>query len=226
MSHQESNAYILGTETAELHRLGLQHQVWASEAIKGWDLAGFTAGHTLLDMGCGPGFCTTELAYIAGDDGKVIGIDKSKTYLEFLDRVAKIYQLNIETIEADFLNVELEPESIDAVYSRWALAWDKDVTTVIQKVVDAMRPGASFVSHESGLEVISTRLMAKLATPESSTWQWPKSFLNIYLPKLIGTETITADEVDAALGELDELEYIDGATIFTPQMVEVVAVKV
>ena len=78
MSHKESNAYILGTELAELHRLGLQHQVWAEEACKGWDLAGFTDGQTLLDLGCGPGYCTTELAFIVGEKGKVYGVDKSK----------------------------------------------------------------------------------------------------------------------------------------------------
>jgi hypothetical protein len=39
MSNQEENAYILGTDEQELYRLGLQHQVWASEAQKGWNLA-------------------------------------------------------------------------------------------------------------------------------------------------------------------------------------------
>ena len=63
---KEQNAYILGTDKEELHRLGIQHQVWASEAQKGWTLAGFTAGQTLLDLGCGPGFCTKELAMITG----------------------------------------------------------------------------------------------------------------------------------------------------------------
>jgi len=67
--------YVLGTEQAELHRLGLQHQVWAAEARRGWELGGFRAGHTLLDLGCGPGFCTVEMAYLVGAQGKVIGID-------------------------------------------------------------------------------------------------------------------------------------------------------
>ena len=72
MSQKENNAYILGTETAELHRLGLQHQVWAGEAIKGWELAGFTAGQTILDMGCGLSFMPYTLSnlvkrYVATD---------------------------------------------------------------------------------------------------------------------------------------------------------------
>ena len=62
---KEEGAYILGTDWQELHRLGVQHQIWAMEAHNGWLNAGFTAGHTLLDLGCGPGFCTTEMAFIA-----------------------------------------------------------------------------------------------------------------------------------------------------------------
>ena len=53
---QEENAYILGTDAQELHRLGVQHQVWSEEALHGWRLAQFRAGHTLLDLGSGPGF--------------------------------------------------------------------------------------------------------------------------------------------------------------------------
>jgi hypothetical protein len=30
--------YVLGTEQAELHRLGVQHQVWSAEARRGVDL--------------------------------------------------------------------------------------------------------------------------------------------------------------------------------------------
>lgn len=95
---KEQNAYILGTDKEELHRLGLQHQVWASEAHKGWELAGFTAGQTLLDLGCGPGFCTKELAFIVGATGKVIGIDRSEHFIKFLKNINLHYGLEIEAI--------------------------------------------------------------------------------------------------------------------------------
>ena len=86
MSNQEKNAYILGTDKDELYRLGLQHQVWASEAQRGWNLAQFSSGQTILDLGCGPGFCTKELAFITGPDGKTIGIDRSESYIEYLNK--------------------------------------------------------------------------------------------------------------------------------------------
>jgi ubiquinone/menaquinone biosynthesis C-methylase UbiE len=148
MSKQESNAYILGTEIAELHRLGLQHQVWAGEAIRGWELAGFTAGQTLLDLGCGPGFCTTELAYIAGEKGRVIGIDKSEYFIDFLRKVTDQFSLNIEPQCADFDSMELQDNSLDGIYTRWALAWISNPQEIISKLHKALKKGGVFVTHE------------------------------------------------------------------------------
>ncbi|MFT5512632.1 MAG: ubiquinone/menaquinone biosynthesis C-methylase UbiE [Bacteroidia bacterium] len=144
----EENAYILGTDADELFRLGVQHQVWASEAHTGWALAGFTAGNTLLDLGCGPGFCSKELAFIAGNSGKVIGIDKSKAYIDFIAGIAKVYRLNIDAVEADFNDMKLEPNSIDGAYCRWALAWISNPEVILKKVYDALKPGGRFVIHE------------------------------------------------------------------------------
>lgn len=266
--HHEENAYILGTDQEELHRLGLQHQVWASEARKGWEIAEFTAGQTILDLGCGPGFCTTELAYMVGASGKVIGVDKSNTYINFLQQLIKQHGLNIELRETDFDNMQLEEESLDGVYDRWALAWIPNPEEIIAKLVKALKPGGAIVAHEyyhwgtfqvephlpalqkginsilkgfkesdgeidigkylpnyfeaAGLEVISIRPMAKLALPGDMVWQWPKSFLQIYMPKI---NNLAKDEIKEALKQLEELENMPGATILTPLMVEVIAVK-
>ena len=95
---KEENAYILGTDQEELHRLGVQHQVWASEAQQGWINAGFTRGHHLLDLGSGPGFCTKELAFICGKEGSVTAIDRSAHFTEFLKKIKDQYGLPINPI--------------------------------------------------------------------------------------------------------------------------------
>lgn len=272
MSQLESNAYILGTETAELHRLGLQHQVWASETIKGWELAGFTAGQTLLDLGCGPGFCTTELAYIAGEKGKVIGVDKSEHFIKFLKQVVEQFSLNIEAQCTDFNEMNIDDKSLDGVYSRWAFAWVSNPKEIIDKLYKALKTNGVVVTHEyfdwgtlqtephkpalakgiaaalqslrdqngtidigrklpmyfekAGFEIISTRPLTKMATPKEFTWNWPKSFFNIYLPKLVDAGYLTSQEVKDALQEFDDLDNEPGATIFCPTMREVIARKI
>lgn len=271
MSQTERNAYILGTETQELHRLGLQHQVWASEAHTGWKKAHFTAGQTILDLGCGPGFCTKELAYIVGPEGKVIGIDKSEAYIKFLNEVKNLYDLPIEARYADFGKMKLTPNSLDGVYCRWAMAWIPNVKGVLKKVYKALKPGGRMVFHEYydwsllqtspefpnlkkaikqslqtfydsegvvdigkqlpkildelGMEIIHQRPMNKLATPKSIDWQWPRTFFQIYFPKVAQAGYLTQSELNSALDELEKLAEIPNATILTPQMVEVIARK-
>ncbi len=148
MTKKESNAYVLGTDLAELHRLGIQHQVWASEAHRGWNSAGFTRGQVLLDLGCGPGFCSKELAYTAGVSGKVIAVDKSLNYINHLRHIAELEKLSIETICTDFENLVLERERLDGVYIRWALAWVASPKKLLEKLLLALKPGGHIVIHE------------------------------------------------------------------------------
>ncbi len=145
---KEDNAYILGTDHKELHRLGLQHQVWASETTRSWETAQFSEGQTLLDLGSGPGFCSKELAYITGAKGKVIAVDQSKHYIDFLNQIAQTHQLNIETMLSNFDDMKLTPNSLDGMYCRWALAWLSDPKKTLSKVFDALKPNGKMVIHE------------------------------------------------------------------------------
>ena len=63
--------YVLGTHSAELQRLGRQHRFWREECRSGLQRAGFSPGDRLLDLGCGPGFCSLELAELVGPSGQV-----------------------------------------------------------------------------------------------------------------------------------------------------------
>lgn len=268
---KESNAYILGTELKELHRLGYQHQIWSSEARKAWEIAEFSYGQTILDLGCGPGYCSVELGYLVGPEGKIIAVDKSQAFLDYLDRLNESYALNIETRCADFKNLGLGDEMLDGIYSRWALAWVSDPEAVVESLAGHMRSGAVFVAQEyfdwstfqsvphrpalahgigmilksfkeqegdidvgrdlsrifynAGLEVISTRPIVKFAQPGEMNWYWPKTFLNIYMPKLVETGALSKAELEDALDEFESLEYQSDATLFCPSMIEIVAVK-
>lgn len=269
----EENAYILGTEQAELHRLGLQHQVWSSEARRGWEIAGFGPGQTLLDLGCGPGFCTTELAYMVGHTGKVIGLDLSSNYVTALRQQAELHSLPIELMTCSFDEMELPPNSLDGMFCRWALAWVPNPEEVIEKVKTALKPGGRMVIQEYfdwttfqsepamaqlkkgiaaayrsmkneqpgdidvgrripaiiedlGLKVLQVRPMAKLARPSDLSWEWPNSFLKIYLPKLIERGLISEEEVAGALEELALLSAMPQGMMLCPTMVEIVLEKV
>lgn len=270
MSKREENEYILGTDTEELHRLGLQHQVWAHEAHRGWKIANFTAGNTILDLGCGPGFCSKELAYIVGKEGKIIAVDKSKSYIDFLQKVTDLHSINIESIHADFDDLELLDNSLDGMYCRWALAWIPNPQHILEKVFTALKPGGKMVLHEYidwathstipsrpalskaisaclmsfkeqpgnidiGSELpsmlsnmgmkVTTRPMAKLGRPNEDIWQWPKSFYEIYFPKLVEMNYLSSEEARQALVDLAEIEQNPAAILRCPELIEVIAEK-
>ena len=144
----EENAYILGTDEEELIRLELQHKVWLSEAKHGWGLAEFKTGQTILDLGCGPGYCTEELAHIVGKTGKVIGVDRSDAFIAYLNQIKKLNRLSIEPCLADFDTLSLNPESLDGMYCRWALAWISNPKEILTKIKDALKPNGKMVIHE------------------------------------------------------------------------------
>jgi SAM-dependent methyltransferase len=107
--------YVLGTHDEEIARLGLQHRVWRPRALDAWRRAGFTVGQTLLDVGCGPGHATLDLAEMVGPTGRVVAVDRSRRFLEALDAGRRRQGLeNIDTVEVDldesaFARREAEP---------------------------------------------------------------------------------------------------------------------
>ena len=104
--------YVLGTHDEEIARLGLQHRLWRPRALEAWRRAGFTAGQTILDVGCGPGYASLDLAEIVGRSGRVLAVDRSRRFLDALEAVRRERGLDqIETHEQDLDAGELPPAS-------------------------------------------------------------------------------------------------------------------
>ncbi len=141
--------YVLGTHDAELKRLGLQHRVWLPRASAAWRRAGFTAGQTLIDVGCGPGYASIDLAGIVGSAGRVVAIDRSRRFLDALDESARRHGLpQVSTHELDLDEAPLPVANADGAWSRWVYAFVKRPRPLLEKVVAAVRPGGVLVMHE------------------------------------------------------------------------------
>lgn len=70
---------------------------------------GITAGGSALDVACGSGKLTAELARIAGPKGRVVGLDFSAQMLE----VARREHPGIEFVEGDALKLPFDDESFE-----------------------------------------------------------------------------------------------------------------
>ena len=75
------------------------------------------------------------------------------------------------------------------------------------------------------MEIFNYRLMPKLATPNTETWEWPKTFYKSYFPRLIKMGLLTNEDVELAFKDLKNLETLGYATLWCPLMIEVIAIK-
>jgi SAM-dependent methyltransferase len=140
--------YVLGTHDEEIARLGLQHRVWRTRVLDAWRRAGFVAGQTLLDVGCGPGWASLDLAEIAGPGGHVHAVDRSRRFLDALEAAARARGIeSIETHERDLDNGEL-PGPVQGAWCRWVIAFVTRPRDLLERIHRALDPGGALVIHE------------------------------------------------------------------------------
>ena len=136
--------YLLGSHDAELARLAFQHRVWARYAYAQWERAGFGPDQTILDLGCGPGFATVDLAGWVGSGGRVIAWDGSQRFLQHTTALCAALGLShVETRLADVHALDLPPGSLDGAYARWLLCFVRDPQAVVAAVARALKPGGA-----------------------------------------------------------------------------------
>ena len=152
MPPTEENEYVLGTDDAELARLGFQHRLWSDEAIAHWKRAGFMPGMRILDLGSGPGFASRDLAQLVGHTGHITAADISKRYLDFINNTQQENLAHlaapIETHLVDAHNIDLPANSFDACYSRWVLSFTPDPMRIVNRIAQALKPGAPFAVQD------------------------------------------------------------------------------
>lgn len=144
-----SKDYVLGTHDEEIDRLGLQHRAWRQCALDGWQSAGIGTGQTVLDVGCGPGYASLDLAELVGPSGRVMAIDKSERFLRALEAKCRERRVeNIATHLADLDTGEFPNVVADRAWCRWVFAFVKNPRAVLEWLVSALQPDGVIVLHE------------------------------------------------------------------------------
>ena len=141
--------YVLGTEDDEVARLGLQHRVWRPRMLDAWARAGINAGQTVIDVGCGPGYASVDLAEIVGPEGKVVAVERSGRFLQSLAARVERHQLsNVEAREADVTADGFGEAFADAAWCRWVLSFLSEPQRAIANISRGLKPGGVAVFHE------------------------------------------------------------------------------
>jgi ubiquinone/menaquinone biosynthesis C-methylase UbiE len=225
--------YVLGTDVAELRRLHFQHVVWTGQGYALWQRAGLRAGQTVLDLGCGPGFTSYELAQMVGASGKVIARDQSAGFIEYV--AAERTRRGLAQIEPSLGPVEtldIPDGSLDAVYARWLFCWLVDPGAVLERVARAVKPGGVVILQEY-LDWAAMKLVPRDAAFDrivaACMQSWPLARANIDVAELIPAFARRSElEVEsfqpiARIGRVGSLEWRWLSTFFENYLPKLVA---
>lgn len=157
MAQNTTNAtpeYVLGTGADELARLSFQNRLWADAAHEAWRLARIAPGHKVLDIGCGPGFGSFDLAELVGTGGRVVGIDESANFIAHLrdqGRERRLPQLSGVVGDVQKLGENTEVVGagpFDLAYARWVLCFVAKPGEVLAQAARLLKPGGRLVVHD------------------------------------------------------------------------------
>ena len=106
------------------------------------DRADVRAGDQLLDIGCGCGGTTIDLASRVGPRGRVVGIDISTPMLEHAEsRVRQAGIANVQFLNADVQTHDFATADFDVAYSRFGVMFFADPAGAFANLRRALRPG-------------------------------------------------------------------------------------
>jgi SAM-dependent methyltransferase len=126
-------------------------------------------GERVLDVGCGEGTLTQQ---IAARGAAVVGVDSSEDMID----AARARGLDARLLNAETLAFDHE---FDAVFSNAALHWVRDHDALLAGIARALRPGGRFVAEFGGygniaaIEVAVGAVLARRSLPAEKRRYYP-----------------------------------------------------
>lgn len=151
-------------------------QLWARELI---DKLLLTGVEKILDIGCGDGKVTAELASSV-PNGLVVEIDSSISMIEFASKrypSKKYSNLSFEVMDANSISFR---ECFDVIFSNAALHWLKDHKPVVKGAYKGLKPGGKILFQMGGKDNAKTFL--SVLEQVMSLPEWKPYFENFEFP--------------------------------------------
>ncbi len=138
--------------TPELAKAYAQRTQWQrARGLNLLDLAAPDTGQTVLDLGCGTGELTVELARRVGPRGRVYGIDPDAARLNRAKALLPETSENVEYHRATAERMDLIPtRAVDLIYSNYVIHWVRDVPGMLDEVERVLKPGGRLVAEFAG----------------------------------------------------------------------------
>jgi trans-aconitate 2-methyltransferase len=127
------SATALGFDGEKYRQASTHQKEWGMKLIAELPLTG---RERILDLGCGDGALTAQLASRV-PEGSVVGIDSAPSMIATASRQGRP-NLRFELLDMRRLAYE---EEFDVVFSNSALHWVKDQQDLLRRVLRALKPG-------------------------------------------------------------------------------------
>jgi SAM-dependent methyltransferase len=132
--------YTIRGGRADADRLARQADVMAGATGRLLSEIGVGDGWACLDVGCGDGQVTAELARLAGASGRVVGVDTDAQALELARQATEGIGAPVTLVCRDIRGLE-EVEQFDLAYARLVLSHLTDPAAALRAMHSALRPG-------------------------------------------------------------------------------------
>jgi SAM-dependent methyltransferase len=152
VSRSDATASPNAEQIEHWNRVEARHWVTAEDrydrmlrpfGIRAIDALDLGPGERVLDVGCGCGDTTLEVAERVGSGGHVLGVDLSAPMLgRARERAAERGLTHVEFEQADAQVYAFAPESFDAAVSRFGVMFFDDPTAAFANIRAALRPSA------------------------------------------------------------------------------------
>ena len=131
--------YLLGSGRSDHDRLRVISAIHDGRTRELLRRAGFVSGQRFVEFGCGLGYVTR---WAASEGAYAIGIDLNEDNLAVAAQLAREAGLKrAQFRSANIYEPELEPESVDVLYSRWLMVHLDRPVEAMRAIYAALKPG-------------------------------------------------------------------------------------
>jgi len=136
-----SGEYTIAGGLTDAQRLARQADVMAAATEAFLRRVRIAPGWACLDVGCGDGQVTVQMARLAGDHGRVVGVDVDAEALELARAAAGRAGVDARFVHADA--ARREPGEFDLAYARLLLSHLAEPMAVLRTMRASVRSGGS-----------------------------------------------------------------------------------
>lgn len=140
--------YALGHSSRELDRLSFQGSVFAPFTSQLFAQAGIEPGMRVLDVGSGSGDVSFLAAELVGEDGHVVGADRSEAAVQRArTRAIRRNHPNVTFVVGDPAAMQFD-EPFDAIVGRFVLMYQDDPVRSLRKITKHLRANGLVIFQE------------------------------------------------------------------------------